>query len=638
MNFLHQMDEMMREEKLCLPGSVLLGTAFCSYCGFMNTEDRQELVKHWEEILDKLGIRYKHNFLPHMMTSSLRMNVSQKEARIIKENLAILSTTKPPILVIDPIQVALEYLELFHADEKMKLLHIGDPELRDQFNMEAANSNVAIVVHSTLDLDKFYSLIDLSKVRPKDPQPTGKEILDSGGSSSRDMGRNRGKLYHVSPNFNMGKLRHIRPYQVISFGMDKSDVNRYVGSRLAMLMPDKAGGRSHESSGESGEAGQCIATDKDKFETELAPYINNPDLIIDFNHLTQSVERIRRIFEGFASEYEDRSTKKDLIHDMLEVYSEMLTNVYKAVSLCPFLEAIPISLQLCLTMSKKNLEAIDEIEKKDLTEDKVATIIIENIMKHYDTNLQSFDVIAIKTCLVTYLASLSVDDVKDLILVTRQLSEGLSDVNLFVRTLQNLEGSMSKTTKTMVSMIKSISRSFNIFEKAGEQIMHSVISQRINCDRDLYRVYAKSNKETPTILNVEADIAFLESMARFSLNFTLDDFIMVDLTYKMTQPVRLLEDSMEKPIWILCVGIAGTSDCANLLDFLIRRLKTSKTIHDNFRLWIICQDIKAINLATAQKSTTHYLGVEFSDQEVGTLEREYHYRYVAVVIFTSSSQ
>ena len=58
------------------------------------------------------------------------MSVSRSEANVVKENLALLCTLKSPLVVIDPVQVALEYLELYHADQKMALLHIGDPEFK----------------------------------------------------------------------------------------------------------------------------------------------------------------------------------------------------------------------------------------------------------------------------------------------------------------------------------------------------------------------------------------------------------------------------------------------------------------------------------------------------------------------------
>ena len=77
---------------------------------------------------------------------------------------------------------------------------------------------------------------------------------------------------------------------------------------------------------------------------------------------------------------------------------------------------------------------------------------------------------------------------------------------------------------------------------------------------------------------------------------------------------RLLEDSMEHATWMLVTGVVNKPDIANLLDFMIRRLKTNKTVHENFRLWIVCEDLNAINLSTAQKCTSHFLGDEISEQ------------------------
>ena len=51
----------------------------------------------------------------------------------------------------------------------------------------------------------------------------------------------------------------------------------------------------------------------------------------------------------------------------------------------------------CLTMSKKNLEHLEGLEKKEVTHEKVAGVIVDGVMKHYDTNLHKFDVVAVKT-------------------------------------------------------------------------------------------------------------------------------------------------------------------------------------------------------------------------------------------------
>ena len=72
---------------------------------------------------------------------------------------------------------------------------------------------------------------------------------------------------------------------------------------------------------------------------------------------------------------------------------------------------------------------------------------------------------------------------------------------------------------------------------------------------------------------------------------------------------------MEKGTWLLVTGIVNKPDIANLLDFMISRLKTSSNVHDNFRFWIVCEDLKAINLPTAQKCTSHFLGDEFDGDD-----------------------
>ena len=129
-------------------------------------------------------------------------------------------------------------------------------------------------------------------------------------------------------------------------------------------MPDKARIDSDESA--------TIATDKDKFDIELQPYIQNEDQILDFNHVTQSVERIKKIFDkvnlasgkGKKEKIQQQQTKTGdqvghPVTNLLETYSKILTHSYFALKRCPFLMTIPISLQNSLTMSKKNLDTLE---------------------------------------------------------------------------------------------------------------------------------------------------------------------------------------------------------------------------------------------------------------------------------------
>ena len=93
--------------------------------------------RSWKEALSEAEVPFQNDFLPYVMSPYLRSQVSINEASMTTQNLAILSALDDPILIIDPYQIALEYLELLHSDEKMTMLHIGDPNMRSQFLVEA---------------------------------------------------------------------------------------------------------------------------------------------------------------------------------------------------------------------------------------------------------------------------------------------------------------------------------------------------------------------------------------------------------------------------------------------------------------------------------------------------------------------
>ena len=45
LNFLQKMEDLMTDEKRCLPGSILLGAAFCGFCGNLTSDEREKLIK-----------------------------------------------------------------------------------------------------------------------------------------------------------------------------------------------------------------------------------------------------------------------------------------------------------------------------------------------------------------------------------------------------------------------------------------------------------------------------------------------------------------------------------------------------------------------------------------------------------------
>ena len=46
LNFLHKMEDLMTDENRCLPGSILLGAAFCGYSGNLTSGERGELIRY----------------------------------------------------------------------------------------------------------------------------------------------------------------------------------------------------------------------------------------------------------------------------------------------------------------------------------------------------------------------------------------------------------------------------------------------------------------------------------------------------------------------------------------------------------------------------------------------------------------
>lgn len=301
------------------------------------------------------GVLFQDNFLPYTMSNLLRSDVAVAEATMTKQNLGMLSALDDPILIIDPLQIALEYLELLHQDDKITMLHIGDPTFKSQFIHEIIESNVIIINHSTLDLNSFASQVDLQKIKLANPKIV---------------------VYHVTPAIKESELIYINPSHIISFDLSKDDIAKYIHNRLQLLVQDKA--RLAEGDGNT------IATDKDILDVELEPYITTQEQILDFNTVTHSVEHIKKIHD--RSEQAQMSQKVNTAAsawamkatgplDLLRTYADVLTNAFVALKLCPFQNTVPISLQTCLTMSQKNLETLEGTDKKEINFEKIAQTV-----------------------------------------------------------------------------------------------------------------------------------------------------------------------------------------------------------------------------------------------------------------------
>ena len=121
------------------------------------------------------------------------------------------------------------------------------------------------------------------------------------------------------------------------------------------------------------------------------------------------------------------------------------------------------------------------------------------------------------------------------------LSADLDDLPEFFERLQSIQkpGGQSKVADAVSQILNCFrTKDFETYQNSSESILNSILPQKINNDRDLYRVYAKSSKNTPTILKIDADISFLEAMSKFKVNFQLDDIIMVNLCHHHVTPVR----------------------------------------------------------------------------------------------------
>ena len=153
-------------------------------------------------------------------------------------------------------------------------------------------------------------------------------------------------------------------------------------------------------------------------------------------------------------------------------------------------------------------------------------------MKIYDTNLCKFDCLAIKTCLLFYMyINVEQNMTRTLILMLEQLIMNMENVTVFGTQLRLLKKSSNSTlTKSMVSIMACLTSDYNHFQVNADKISSTIIPQKINNERDLYRVYAKSQKDMPTVINVDIDITFLEALSKFKVNYELDDFVVLNVS------------------------------------------------------------------------------------------------------------
>ena len=79
------------------------------------------------------------------------------------------------------------------------------------------------------------------------------------------------------------------------------------------------------------------------------------------------------------------------------------------------------------------------------------------------------------------------------------------------------------------------------FQANADKISSTIIPQKINNERDLYRVYAKSQKDMPTVINVDIDITFLEALSNFKLIFMLLKLVGLINYYNLFNPSKFFD-------------------------------------------------------------------------------------------------
>ena len=110
----------------------------CSFVIFFSS------FRKWKDALREAEVPFQEKFLPYAMSPYLRSQVSISEAKMTTQNLSILSALDDPILIIDPYQISLEYLELLHVDDKITMLHIGGDFLLNNLKKLEMTCSIAL--------------------------------------------------------------------------------------------------------------------------------------------------------------------------------------------------------------------------------------------------------------------------------------------------------------------------------------------------------------------------------------------------------------------------------------------------------------------------------------------------------------
>ena len=107
-------------------------------------------------------------------------------------------------------------------------------------------------------------------------------------------------------------------------------------------------------------------------------------------------------------------------------------------------------------------------------------------MRHYDTNLHDYDVLAVKSCLLMFIYSQSLPKQVTQLLqpLFHQLAEELAHLPIFIDKLRTLSAAgktkFKRLTESTANFVQMLTKDFHLFEQNAERILQPVIPQRVN--------------------------------------------------------------------------------------------------------------------------------------------------------------
>ncbi len=257
-----------------------------------------------------------------------RNAANHSEIQRIYENMSILQFLANPLIIVDPLNVAIEYL--FKAGQT-GIIYVGDPDFEEDLQefSRGHKFRAIIVRHFAFDACVFQRTHEMVQL-------------------GRD-GADKVRIFHVAES--LGKAGRIAAHNVLRFDLHGADLNGYVFHNLKRtLYPSAsdggiptAGGGGHGHTGTASSLGDSAAGDahdktRNRFEKvmmELDCYLTGKFSLSssgESNHIRTSVDRLKKLKRGGAVEEALQSPHLKNLERASGVFSKFIT----VVDNCPF--------------------------------------------------------------------------------------------------------------------------------------------------------------------------------------------------------------------------------------------------------------------------------------------------------------